>query len=177
MTNDTRDGTFERKEGKTVLRFERHLRHPIERVWASITEPDELVGWLAEAKVELEPGGRIQLHWLNTDEEGNRPNEEDIAVMRATITRLDPPHLLEYEGDIHGLLRWELREEGAGCVLTFTNATPAPEEYLTKTLAGWHAHLDFLEDALAGRPITDWPNWPLERWHEHHDRYVAKLGA
>lgn len=102
----TRDGTLETHGGRQVLRFERRLGHPIEKVWAALTEPAELIGWLAEAEVELEEGGRVVLRWQNTDEEGNR------AVMHATITRLDPPRLIEYEGDVHGLLRWELREEG-----------------------------------------------------------------
>jgi hypothetical protein len=47
------------------------------------------------------------------------------------------------------------------------------DEYRTKTLAGWHFHLDALEEALAGHAV-DWPNWPIDRWAEHHDRYVAK---
>ena len=33
------DGVLEKKERKDVLRFERHLAHPIERVWAALTEP------------------------------------------------------------------------------------------------------------------------------------------
>ena len=37
------DGVLEKQEGKDVLRFELHLAHPIERVWAALTEPDELV--------------------------------------------------------------------------------------------------------------------------------------
>jgi hypothetical protein len=44
------DGVLEKKEGKDVLRFERHLAHPIERVWAALTEPGELVGWWGEAE-------------------------------------------------------------------------------------------------------------------------------
>jgi uncharacterized protein YndB with AHSA1/START domain len=162
------DGTFERRDGGYVLRFERHLPHPIERVWAALTEPEQIVAWSASADVDLVQDGEIELRWLNTDEEGNS------ALARGRITRLEPPRLLEYDTDIHGLLHWELREADGGCVLTFTNVTPAPEDYLTKVLAGWHVHLDFLADALDGRPV-DWPNWPVDRWTEHHDRYAAKL--
>jgi hypothetical protein len=59
------DGTFEKRDDRYVLRFERRLRHPIERVWAALTEPGELVGWLAEAEIELVEGGRVHLRWLN----------------------------------------------------------------------------------------------------------------
>ena len=165
----SRDGTLEIQGDSQVLRFERRLDHPIDRVWAALTQPDELLGWLAEAELDLVEGGDIVLRWQNTDDEGNQ------AVMHGRITRLDPPRLLEYEGDIHGLLRWELEEDGDGCVLRFTNVTPAPEEFRTKVLAGWHIHLDHLEDALDGRHV-DWSRWSEEHrpsWQEHHDRYEA----
>jgi hypothetical protein len=49
-----------------------------------------------------------------------------------------------------------------------------PDEYLTEVLAGWHIHLDFLKDALDGRPV-DWPNWPRDRFDVHHRRYDASM--
>lgn len=66
MSTDSRtavaDGVLEtRDDGKHVVRFERHLAHPIERVWAALTEPDELVGWWGEAEVELVEGGQFTI--------------------------------------------------------------------------------------------------------------------
>src|SRR4051794_36404325 len=66
-----RDGTLQRRDGEHVLRFERRLSHPIDRVWAALTQPAGLVGWLAEADVDLREGGRIELRWLNHDDAGN----------------------------------------------------------------------------------------------------------
>ena len=46
-------------------------------------------------------------------------------------------------------------------------------------IAGWHVHLDHLEDALAGRAV-DWARWDEEHrpaWQAHHDRYAARLEA
>ena len=115
------DGGLEvRADGKSVLRFERRLAHPIERVWAALTDPDELIGWWGRAQVELEPGGRFAMAWLNVDDEGNR------AEMEATITELDPPRLLELSGDIHGVLRFELAADGDETVLTFTSTLDLP---------------------------------------------------
>src|SRR5919108_4771160 len=95
------DGTIEtRPDGTYVLRYERRLRHPIERVWAAITEPDRIEAWLARAELDLTEGGRVHLEWLNTDEDGNR------AVADGRVTRLDPPRVIEYDIDIHGLMRW-----------------------------------------------------------------------
>ena len=87
-TTDPADGVVERREGRTVLRYERRLRHPVAEVWAALTEPARLREWLADADVELAQGGAVQLRWLNTDDEGNG------AVMVGTVTALDPPRLL-----------------------------------------------------------------------------------
>jgi uncharacterized protein YndB with AHSA1/START domain len=38
----TRDGSVERIGDQRVLRFERRLQHPVERVWDAITEPDQM---------------------------------------------------------------------------------------------------------------------------------------
>jgi uncharacterized protein YndB with AHSA1/START domain len=162
------DGTLETRGGNHVLCFQRRLDHSVERVWAALTEPEELVKWLAAAKLDLVEGGHVELRWLNTDEEGN------TAISRGAITELDPPRVIEYDSDIQGLLRWELREDSNGCVLTFTNTLPA-NEYVARSLAGWHIHLEHLADALAGHPVN-WPTWTRDyygRWTEHHERYSA----
>jgi uncharacterized protein YndB with AHSA1/START domain len=165
----TPDGTVETREGGRVLRFERRLEHPVERVWAALTEPAEMQGWLAEADIDLVLGGRVELRWLNTDDEGNR------AIATGTVTALEPPRLLEYDTDIHGLMRFELQEEGDACRLTFFTA-PADPAFTTMALAGWHIHLDHLADALAGRPV-DWPSWSRDHrphWGVLHARYEAR---
>jgi uncharacterized protein YndB with AHSA1/START domain len=163
-----RDGRIDIEDGRAVLRYERRYEHPIEEVWNAITDPERLVDWLADAEVDLTEGGAIKLTWLNTDEDGN------TAVMTGRITRFEPPHVFEYEGDIHGRLLWELREEDGATVLKLTNWTPAPEEYRSKTAAGWDIHLDHLADALAGRSV-DWRNWYRDHypaWQEKERRYA-----
>jgi hypothetical protein len=113
----------------------------------------------------------VVLRWLNSDEEGNQ------AVLHGTITELDPPRVIEYDSDIHGLLRWELREEGNGSHLTFTATVSLPEDFKTEVLAGWHIHLDHLEAALAGDPVN-WPTWAadhMHRWKEYQERYAATV--
>jgi uncharacterized protein YndB with AHSA1/START domain len=160
------DGILETRGDSHILRFERSLPHPMEQVWAALTEPEQLVAWLGQVEIDLCKGGRVQVRWLNTDEHGNSTD----TVMNATITQLDPPRLLEYAGDIHGVLRWELQEATDGCVLTFSNTLPAPHTRLRESLAGWHVHLDFLAEALEGQAV-DWPHWPLDRWVRHYERY------
>ena len=169
-TTNPADGTIETRDGRHVLRYERRLAHPIERVWGAISQPAELRGWLADADLDLTLGGRVELRWLNTDDEGNR------AVATGTVSALDAPRLLELDIEPHGILRYELAEDGDGTVLTFTVTTPAPNEQLMPAVAGWHIHLEHLADALDGRPV-DWPAWSEEhrpRWDELHASYVAR---
>lgn len=161
------DGMLEERDGLQVVRFVRRLAHPVARVWAALTEPAEMLGWLGDAEVELVEGGRFIVRWLNTDAQGNR------AVYRGTISALDPERLLEVRGDIHGVLRWELRPEAGGTLLTFSSTLALPEEYRTMVLAGWHYHLDSLADFLDGQS-ADLANLSGGRWGRIHDRYLAR---
>lgn len=160
----TSDGVLETRDGQKVLRFVRRFPHPIDRVWAALTEPEELIGWLAAAEVDLD-GGRIVLHWQN----------EGGPTMECTITQLSPPTLLEYEGDPHGRLRWELHPDGDGTLLRFTATGFYPDDQVALALAGWHWHLGALTERLHGFRV-DWPNWPRDEWEILYRRYVARLG-
>jgi uncharacterized protein YndB with AHSA1/START domain len=164
------EGTLERRDEHQVIRFERRLAHPVKRVWRAITEPDEIAAWLALAELELEEGGRVVLTWQNTDDDGN------TAVARGTVSALDPPRLLELDTDIHGRLRWELEAADDGTALTFTAEVELPADFETEVIAGWHIHLDHLEEVLDGGTI-DWPNWDRDHrpeWERIHERYAAR---
>jgi uncharacterized protein YndB with AHSA1/START domain len=168
----TNEGTLEtRADGRSHLRFERRIGHPVDRVWAALTEPDRIRQWLASAdELDLREGGAVVLRWLNTDDEGN------TAIARGTVSVVDPPRVLEFDTDIHGVLRWELQPAGDDATsLTFTATVKLPEDFKTEVMSGWHVHLDFLEDALDGKPIEDWDNWPRDRWDAIHERYSAVI--
>ena len=162
-----RDGTVELHDGKKIIRFERRLAHPIDRVWDAVTDPQELEAWLARARVDLRDGGEVVFEWLNTDDEGNH------AVFHAAVTELDPPRVFEITGDIHGRVRWELAPDGDDAtILRFINETPAPDDdALAKTRSGWHFHLDVLEEFLSDGTRVDWPNWPRDRFQRIDDHY------
>jgi uncharacterized protein YndB with AHSA1/START domain len=163
------DGTVERTDdGRYVISFERRLAHPVDRVWAALTRPDELAGWWGDADVELTEGGRFALRWLNTDDEGNS------AAMEATIVKLQPERLLVLDGDIHGRLRWELTPDGDGTVLSFRSTVELDPEFETKVPAGWHFHLDALQRHLEGGS-TDLVELP--GWEPIHELYVARDGG
>ena len=150
-------------DGRYVLRYERRLRHPVNKVWEALTDPAQVEEWWARAEVELAEGGRARLEWLNGP-----------AVAEGRITRLEPPNAIEFDTDIHGRLLWELEPDGDETRLTLTVTAELPDDYLASVRAGWHVHLDFLEDALDGRPV-DWADWPRDRWELHHQHYEASM--
>ncbi len=162
-------GTVQSLDSGYELRFERALNHPVEKVWSALSEPERLEEWLATAStLDLTIGGAIELRWQNTDLEGN------YAVARGRITTFEPPKTIEYDTDIHGLIRWDLEPRQGGCLLRLTVRHELPANYLTIVLAGWHVHIDFLEDALNGQPIN-WNPWPLDRWETLHRIYEETL--
>jgi uncharacterized protein YndB with AHSA1/START domain len=166
---DAADGTLQKlDDGRALLRFERRIDHPVDRVWQALTDPEVMRQWWAAAdELELREGAPFQIRWLNSDDEGN------VAIARGTVSEVDPPKVLELDSDIHGVMRWELQPDGDATRLTFTSTLSLPDDYRSKVLAGWHFHLDALDEALAGQPIEDWDNWPIERWERHHARYAA----
>lgn len=183
-TEQRSQGSVERSGDDYVVRFERRLDHPIDRVWLALTQPESIEKWLAAATTfELREGGTVELRWLN--------NEEDTGV-RATISKLDPPHLLEWNAGEPlehpaAACRWELRPDGSGCVLTFSSTMPAdevdrraaadPEHWSPPSmLAGWHMHLGYLAQALDGNPVEWSVASNLEEWAELYALYGGKRG-
>ncbi len=167
MIDDGRtDGTVTYEDGVAVIRFERDLPAPPAVVWVAITDPQFLQRWWGQADIEPRQGGRFNLTWLNPTPQGDR------LTMHAKIITFDPPHTFEIAGDIHGILRFELRAAGAGTTLVFTSKLDLPDEFKSRTVAGWHYHLSALRFALTGgtADLVELPEWA-----GIHDRYVALL--
>ncbi len=178
------DGRMKQDGDTIVLTFERELKHPVDKVWARLTEPDLIKTWMADGggEIDLRVGGKIHLfegggEWVNSH-----------------ITALEPQKLLEFgfksrEWD-GGRVRFELSPAGDGTRLVLTHEMPhmtdaeqadfssrfeLPEgwEQRSSTLAGWHTILDRLPHALVGKPV----DWEMDVWKKHHKRYKEKIGA
>jgi uncharacterized protein (TIGR02246 family) len=150
-------GTVHPVDGGWEVRFERRYPHPVDAVWAAITDPAQTEAWWGRLdRVELRVGGPFVMTWLN----------EGGPTMTARITEVDPPRLLVMEGDVHGRLRFELRPDGDGTALTFTSTVPEPPdgEHLGMRIgwpeaqAGWHWHL-----AALGGADLDMAAWDVFR--------------
>jgi uncharacterized protein YndB with AHSA1/START domain len=133
------------------VRFERVYAAPPERVWAAVTEPEQLRAWLAVGGAVLEPrvGGRFEVRMTSDDEE----------TAWGTVLAFDPPRLLEvewrYEGEDESVLRIELEPRGGGTLLVLDHRLLQAGQAAGYG-SGWHAYLDALDDLLAGRAPGDW---------------------
>jgi uncharacterized protein YndB with AHSA1/START domain len=174
------DGTLEMVDGRPVLRFERHLRHPVARVWEAITTAKGLAQWWGDVEVEVDlvEGGKYHMRTVGPPdlvEAIIREGGEEHLVSENRVTKIDPPRVFEHTfGAEDSIARWELAPDGDGCRLVMTHTEPAsidPKVDGPRDLAGWHTLLEQLELALAGTPDV----WSKERWETLRDHYLAKL--
>jgi uncharacterized protein YndB with AHSA1/START domain len=162
----SRYGTVHKHEDGYQLRFERQLLHPVEKVWAALTNPAQLAQWLAPGEIELTLGGRVYLAFTDGD-----------SVIDGRVTAIAPPRLLEFtwtdKGNDVGFVRWELTAEIDGTRLVLTHNLPESEHaFGFPALAGWHSLLDQLAALLDGQPMSV----ARDRWQELHDHY-ARAGV
>jgi uncharacterized protein YndB with AHSA1/START domain len=150
-----------------VLVLVRDLRHPPGAVWAALTEPAQLAAWAPfTAARDLDAPGDVTLTMIDGD---------DGMDLAGTVTRAEPPTLLEYSWG-SDQLRWELAAAGGGTRLTLRHRVGTRED-LARAGAGWHLCLDVLEHLLAGDPVPPVRGQAaLEHgWTELHDQYAAQL--
>jgi uncharacterized protein YndB with AHSA1/START domain len=154
------NGTLLEDGEHATLVFRRVYAHAPERVWAAITTPEGLRGWLlcTEAVIEGRVGGRID---MVSGPPGYRSTGKILAW--------EPPRLLEYEWNVapvpemprgeRAIFRYELSPEGEAThlLVTYRRIT---RQSAGGFLPGLHAFLDRLEAQLAGRVLPDW----LERF-------------
>ncbi len=85
QSDRSRYGTVPKRADGYQLRFERHLRHPVEKVWSALTTPGQLAQWLAPGEIELSLGGRVSLAFTDGD-----------SVIDGRVSAIAPPRLLEF---------------------------------------------------------------------------------
>ena len=166
-------GSVEQVGDDYELVFEREYSYPVETIWAAITDPAMTRLWWAESEIDLVDGGRFNLRWLNGADGESLPwSSGAIAALR----------LVEHIGlsnSDHGILQFTLAPNGRGTSLTFVNLVSPPEgRFVTMSLAGWHVHLDHLQEVLDGG-VIDWSTWYAEygpAWAELHSIYQDVTG-
>ena len=155
--------TLSRADGYVEARFSRITDQDSARVWAMITESANLPLWLAPGEIDLREGGAAKINFTDSG-----------VVIDSTVTAFDRGHLLEYSWSAPGQpqrpVRWQLLSTPQGTIILLTIRTPEGED-AARAAAGWEAHLDMLEAALAGVPIK----FPFERFKSAREAYREQL--
>ena len=99
-----------------ILKIQRLLPGPIERIWAYLTESELRRKWLAAGEMEMKVGAPFELIWRNdelTDPPGQRPPGFSAERrMQSRITELDPPRKLAIAWEGSGDVSFELEPKG-----------------------------------------------------------------
>ena len=146
-------------DGRHQLQFQRRLHHPVETVWAAITEPERLSQWFpARVELELRAGAPVRYSM-----DPHLPDQD------GTVLDVDPPRLLVLTWG-GAVLRFELVADGDECDLLFSH-TFDDLAGAASFASGWDACLAGLADVVDGREPS--PPGPMDVAHE---QMVASLG-
>ncbi len=157
-----------RKQGeKWTLVLVRDLRHPPEKVWTALTDPEDLREWAPfDADRSLGAVGTAKLTTAGT------PYASETRVKRA-----DANKLLEFNwGDQD--LRWELEPISGGTRLTLWHNID--RRYISMGAAGWHICFDVLDRLLGGEAIgriVGPDAMKFDGWQRLNAEYAKQFGS
>ena len=140
-------GKVSRSETGAAVRFERLFTATQDRLWAALTNQDEISRWLAPCRLRQGEGGSILIDF---------GGDQQVS---GTITEWEPTRRLAYrwivtdalDSDVH----WELRARGKSVEVVLEHSQ-LPVEHGHSYAAGWHAHLDSLSAYLEDGDAVDW---------------------
>jgi uncharacterized protein YndB with AHSA1/START domain len=167
----TASGAKIQKEGeKWTLVLVRDLRHPPEKVWKALTDPEQLREWAPfDSDKNLGAVGTINLTTVGA------PTK---LVTESQVKRAEAPKVLEHSWGKFDL-RWELEPQGdGGTRLTLWHNIDRP--YISMGATGWHVCFDVLDRLLAGQPIgrlVGPETMKIEGWQRLHTEYAKQLGV
>jgi uncharacterized protein YndB with AHSA1/START domain len=135
MTTDT---TNPDTRNTASIECDEFLQHPIEKVWAAITQPETIARWWAAADGFRPEAG----HEFTID-------MDRFGVQRCTVLEVDEPRLIRYtfaEGVLDSTLTWRLEAEGTGTRLFLTHGgldqdSPMGRQAFEGMGRGWQAVL------------------------------------
>ncbi len=151
----------EKVENGYIAKYNRPLKHSVEKVWGALTENDKLKKWMSNLQVEdLQKEGTIKFNM--NDGTGD---SFDIKILD-----MKKQSFLQFEWG-EGWVRFELYPSDEGCLLILKEFIPALSDQTSKDLAGWHVCLDMMRAVLEGKemefPIDEW-----RKWHEQYGRLI-----
>lgn len=130
-----------------MVRFERLLPGPIERVWEFLTDTGRLPAWFGDGAIEPRVGGAVTIMG---------------GHVRGVVTQWKPPRRLAYTFNVfdpgedesrypESYLTIELEPRGNEVLLVLTHL-PVLDRFEKQNAMGWHTYLDLLGAAVRGEP-------------------------
>lgn len=154
-------GTFIEYDGRPAVRFERTYQQPVERLWAAITETDDLAHWFpSKVVVERRIGGTVEFS-----------GDPNVGPMTGQVLEFDPPHKLAYTWG-NDELHFAVTAAGDGCTLTLINVLEA-RDTAARNAAGWHVCLAELTKFIAGEGADGPHAETSEPWKPLYESYIA----
>ncbi len=153
-------GEVTREGDAVVLRYERELAHPPERVWRALTESEHLRHWFpADIVGDRVAGAPLRIaFWPETIEQAGAEIEAagldlDDAVLPGELLTWEPPRVFEFTWDTERL-RFDLTptDSGTRLLATIRVVEPGPRGYQS-TAAGYHVCLDALVATVDGSDV------------------------
>jgi uncharacterized protein YndB with AHSA1/START domain len=164
-------GTLHTIDGKPVLRFERMLNHPPEKVWHVVSDPAEMAHWFpAQVRTELRAGAPMEFDFGDPNIEADRFSEGEIL-------EFDPPKVYAFRW-FDSVLRFELVPDGAGCRLYFSHTLSGVPTWgdtpsAGRNASGWETCLDMLAARVAGIPA---PGTEAAAFLHRMEGYIEEFG-
>jgi uncharacterized protein YndB with AHSA1/START domain len=132
-----------------MVRFERLLPGPIERVWEFLVDTSRLPGWFGDATIEPRLGGAVKIMG---------------GHVRGVVTQWIPPRRLTYTWNVfdpgnvessypESYVSFTLEPRGTEVLLVLTHL-PVLERFEKQNAMGWHTFLDLLSTAARGEAVA-----------------------
>jgi uncharacterized protein YndB with AHSA1/START domain len=164
-----------------LVRLERKLPGPIERVWEYLTDSEKRGKWFASGPMELRPGGKIEFHFHNSELSAHQePTPERFKKVEGLksngrVIKCDPPKLLSFAWDEmsggESEVTFELSERDDKVLMVITHRRLRNRNEMVGVGAGWHVHVGILNDILNGRDLR--PFWSTyEGLEKEYDRLL-----
>lgn len=147
-----KEATLLRPGARPVIRFERHLDRPVERVWQAVTDPGEMSSWFP-TRIEIEEWkvGAALTHYFD---------EHDLDPLPGSVVEWDPPRRVAFTWGTDTITFELAPAPDGGTVFVLTEELAAG--HAARNAAGWDACLDRLEFGGEKEP-----------WKARFDRYAA----
>lgn len=152
-----------------MLRFERILDAPIERVWQYLVDPELRARWFMGGPTDLRVGGTIGMtmaHDNLSDQVVPMPERYQSYAGHSwteRITRLEEQHLLAFTWDegAAGEVTFELFDLAGRTRLVLTHTGLRGRDDAQNFGGGWHSHLAVFERRVKDETVENF--WALHR--------------